>query len=142
MRPLSCIITLFLLGPIALIMCEAQSQSDGSIKADGQLKPDGWPKSFVTSNGTTINLYSPQILSYSDNVVQSRSVISVQDDPGNDPVFGVAWMTAKVIRDGSGQNLQIQSVRVDRLRIPDDENNDDNNYISAAMEMYLPVVVK
>ncbi|HTR31636.1 MAG TPA: hypothetical protein VMH27_20330 [Puia sp.] len=102
----------------------------------------GWPKSIITASGTVINLYEPQVLSYADGQVKSRSVISVQDDPDNDPVFGVVWTTAKVMRDAEGQNLEIKSVNVDKVRIPEDENRADNDFISAAMEVYYPWVVK
>ena len=115
--------------------CQAQT-------TDSTAKSDGWPKSIITSSGTVINLYSPQVLSYKDSFVQSRYVISVQDDPDIEPVFGAAWITAKIMRDETGQNLQIRSANVDRLRIPDDENKADNDYISAAMEVYFPYVVK
>jgi hypothetical protein len=129
--------------------------------------PAEWPKSIMTGNGTVISLFQPQVLSYSNNLVKSRSVISVQDVGMADPVFGVAWMTDSVsadavsadaaegadaasgaargvsgVSDAAGVQLEIQSVRVDELRIPDDTGRAENNFISAALEIYSPWVVK
>src|SRR5580658_1045724 len=61
--------------------------------------PAEWPKSIMTGNGTVISLFQPQVLYYSNNLVKSRSVISVQDVGMADPVFGVAWMTDSVSAD-------------------------------------------
>jgi len=125
------ILALAVLGMSTANECRAQVQSQTD-----------WPKSILTSGGTVINLYQPQVLSYSGTILKSRSVISVQDDGEGDPVFGVAWTTAKVTHDESGNELLIQSVSVDQLRIPDDTNRADNNYISAVMEVYFPSLVK
>ncbi|HEV3414641.1 MAG TPA: hypothetical protein VG101_19310 [Puia sp.] len=108
----------------------------------------GWPKSIITGGGTVINLYQPQVLSFTDSVLKSRYVISVQgdgddgDDGDDDPIFGVAWTTAKVVRDSTGKELNILSVRVDQLRIPDDTGRAHNDFFAAAMEVYFPWVVK
>ncbi|HEV9035302.1 MAG TPA: hypothetical protein VGQ51_01725, partial [Puia sp.] len=77
-----------------------------------------WPKTINTAGGTIIHLYSPQILSWSGDSVQSRSVISVQGAPDREPVFGVAWTTARVVADADNKLLTIGVVRVDRLSIP------------------------
>jgi hypothetical protein len=116
-------------------VCCAQTE------AQTQAQPE-WPKTIITASGMVINLYSPQVLSYSGDVVKSRSVISVTDAASEDPVFGVAWTTITVIPDTAGKQLEIRSANVDQLRIPDDTDRSDNDFISAAMEMYIPWVVK
>jgi hypothetical protein len=143
MRPL--LLTRFLMTAILLFgtagVSRAQDQPQATVPIAAQ-PTNGWPKAIITASGTVINLYEPQVLSYADGQVKSRSVISVQDDPDNDPVFGVAWTTAKVMRDPQGQNLEIKSVNVDKVRIPEDEDRADNDFVSAAMEVYYPWVVK
>src|SRR6185437_11703357 len=89
-----------------------------------------------------IYLYSPQILSWSGDSVQSRSVISVQGSPDREPVFGVAWTTARVVADADNKLLTIGVVRVDRLSIPGDIDNDDHVLISSAISENTPRVVK
>src|SRR5580704_8863547 len=91
------------------VVCRAQAPE--AVQGQAQA-PAEWPKSIITANGTVIDLYQPQILSYSDNVVKSRSVISVMDDGVDEPVFGVAWTTATVSPDTASGQLGIQSVTV------------------------------
>jgi hypothetical protein len=101
-----------------------------------------WPKSITTASGAVINLYQPQVLSYSGELVKSRSVISVKEAGVDDLVFGTVWTTATVTPDAAGRQLDIKSVRVDQLRIPDDTDRAENDFISAAMEVYIPWVVR
>src|SRR6185437_6021150 len=72
-----------------------------------------WPKTINTAAGTIIHLYSPQILSWSGDSVQSRSVISVQGSPDREPVFGVAWTNARVVGDADKKLLTFGVVRLD-----------------------------
>jgi hypothetical protein len=76
-----------------VVVCRAQAQEQMQIQP--QIRAE-WPKSIVTAGGTVVNLFQPQVLSYSNNLVKSRSVISVQAVGADDPVFGVAWMTDSV----------------------------------------------
>ena len=72
-----------------------------------------WPKSIITANGTIINIYQPQVESFTGNTLKSRSVIAVLAD-GNedaDPAFGVAWTTATVEINREKRVLTIRSVR-------------------------------
>ena len=101
---------------------------------------DTWPKSIVTAAGTVINLYQPQVLSFDGTSLKSRSVISVIEGPDDDPLFGVAWTTSVVRVDSS--DLAIQSVSVDELRLTGDTDRSDKDFVSAAMEVYIPWVVK
>src|ERR1700722_14760266 len=68
-----------------------------------------WPKTILTSNGTVINLYEPQVLSYTGTTLQSRSVISVLGPDDDDPLFGVAWTTATVTADTATKEVSIKS---------------------------------
>jgi len=120
-------------GLLGVGVCRAQAQ----VQAQAE-----WPKTITTASGAIINLYQPEVLSYSGAIVKSRSVISVIDAGSEDPVFGVAWTTVTVTPDSGGKQLVIRSVNVDQLRIPDDTDRSDNNFISAAMEMYIPWVVR
>ncbi len=120
-------------------VCRAQVQAPAQAQIPAQAE---WPKSIITPSGAIINLYQPQVLSYSGELVKSRSVISVKDAGADDLVFGVAWTTATVTADSAGKQLAIRAVRVDQLRIPDDTNRADNAFIAVAMEEFLPQVLK
>jgi len=99
-----------------------------------------WPKSIITANGTVIDLYQPQVLSFDGTSMKARSVISVIAGDDEDPVFGVAWTTSAVSVDSSG--VAIRSVQVDDLRLTGDTDRSDKDFVSAAMEVYIPWVVK
>ena len=101
-----------------------------------------WPKTINTATGTIINLYSPQILAYAGDSLQSRNVFSVQGAPDREPVFGVAWMTARVVADSADRRLTIEAVRVDRLSIPGDDDKSDHDLISMAISLNTPHVVR
>jgi|GEM_PF-1756656 len=102
-----------------------------------------WPKTIQTAAGTIIQLYTPQVLSFSgDSVIQTRSVISVQDAPDAAPAFGVVWATVAVVADPEKQTLNIEVVHIDRLRIPDDTLKTGNDVISFALATGIPRVVK
>jgi len=102
-----------------------------------------WPKSIITANGTIINIYQPQVESFTGNTLKSRSVIAVLAD-GNedaDPAFGVAWTTATVEINREKRVLTIRSVDIDNLKIPGDSSRDDNAYISMELKIYIPRVL-
>jgi hypothetical protein len=144
---------LALLG-LSVNVCRAQ------VPGQSQIPAQNWPKSIITPSGAIINLYQPRALSYSGELLKSRSVISVKDAGADDLVFGVAWTTATVSVDSAGRQrgedvqagggrqvddgvqLAIRAVRVDQLRIPDDTNRADNAFIAAAMEEYIPRILK
>ena len=77
------------------VFCRGQAQAQEQMQIQPQIQAE-WPRSIMTAGGTVISLFQPQVLSYSNNLVKSRSVISVQAVGADDPVFGVAWMTDSV----------------------------------------------
>ncbi len=77
--------------------------------------------------------------------MKARSVISVMAGDDDDPVFGVAWTTSAVSVDSSevdSSEVAIRSVLVDDLRLTGDTDRSDKDFVSAAMEVYIPWVVK
>src|ERR1700759_76997 len=94
-----------LLAAAALFLLAAEAQAQTQVQPLSQ-----WPVAIVTSNGTVINLFQPQILSYSGNTLKSRSVISVKNPDDDDPLFGVAWTTASTASDSATGAVSLQSV--------------------------------
>jgi len=125
--------------PVQAQVQQPQVQSQGQ-QPPVQAQPE-WPKSIITAGGTVIDLYSPRVVSWSDDVVRWHSVMSVRHVGSDDPVYGAAWISAMVNRDSAARQLLVRSVHVDRLRIPDDTDRADNDFISTAMEVYTPWVL-
>jgi hypothetical protein len=127
-----------------LLAAQAQAQTTAPAQqppAQIQSQPQ-WPVAIMTSNGTVVNLFQPQILSYSGNTLKSRSVISVKNPDDDDPLFGVAWTTASTAADSATGAVSLQSVIVDDLQLAEDTDQADKDFVSAAMEVYMPWVVK
>src|ERR1700733_14768750 len=101
-----------------------------------------WPRSVSTAGGKVIIFYQPRILSYKEDSVRFRSVISITTTGDQEPVFAVAWATATVLNDTTYHELWLQSVRVDRLRMPDDTDRDHRDFIKTAIALYYPEVVR
>ena len=67
-----------------------------SIRADEE--DLGWPREIDTENFRIV-MYQPQLESFEDNIIRSRSAVSVTNKDSITPVFGVVWMDAKVAVD-------------------------------------------
>lgn len=119
-----------LLGGIALFLTIPRCQAANK-----------WPKTIVTTNRVVIRIYKPEIINYSDSTVESRSVISVMDWAGDDPIFGTMWSTAKVSWDTAQKLARIRSLHVDNMILPDDSSPDDIRYLSGVIEFRMPLIM-
>src|ERR1700753_33014 len=122
-----------------LVAAQAQAQTQTQVQETPptQQPQSQWPVAIVTSNGTVINLFQPQILSYSGNTLKSRSVISVKNPDDDDPLFGVAWTSASTASDSATGAVSLKSVTIDDLQLSEDTDQADRDFISAAMEVYM-----
>lgn len=92
---------------------------------------DGWPKTTTSSNGTVIKIYQWQPESFSDNNLQARAAISIVESGKSEPVFGVAWLKATTVTNGS--QVQVQSIYITDIKLP--EITDDNKLEELAQSM-------
>lgn len=104
-----------------------------------QTQPE-WPKTITTSDGTIIDLYQPQTEAFAGNTLKSRSAISIREPGSQDPVFGVCWSTDRVSTDRDTREVNIESVRVDHLRLPGDSTKAEAGLVRTALETYIPRV--
>ncbi len=107
----------------------------------GVLGQGDWPKVITAANGTVINIYQPQPESFSGNILKSRSAISMVENSGEDPIFGVFWSTAKVETDRDSRQMDIESIKVTELKIPAETNQIEMDLIKTALESFMPKVV-
>jgi hypothetical protein len=99
-----------------------------------------WPKTITVANGFIIKIYQPQPESFSGNTLKSRSAISVVENSGEDPIFGVFWSTAKVETDRDSRQMSIESVKVTELKIPAETNQFKTDLIKTSLESFIPKV--
>ena len=96
---------------------------------------ENWPKSFTTSDGSTVKIYQWQPESYSGNTLKANAAISVLEKGKSDPVFGMTWLTAQT--SSNGDRVNVRSVTVDNIKLPGTTNNDDLNDLAGTIESRL-----
>jgi archaellum component FlaG (FlaF/FlaG flagellin family) len=96
---------------------------------------DTWPKTVTAENGTVIKLYQLQPESFTDNTLQAKAAISIQESGKTDPVFGMAWLKAATT--GSGNSVQITSFEITNIKLPGDASNSQLDDYANALEQKL-----
>lgn len=79
-----------------------------------------WPKSITTRDGKLVKVYQWQPESFSNGVLQANAAISVTEKSGGDPSFGMVWLTASTVSNGS--QVTIGKVEIDEIKLPDGGN--------------------
>jgi len=97
---------------------------------------ENWPKTATTSDGTIIKLYQWQPESFEDNTLKAHAAISVLDNGKSEPVFGVAWLKATTVTEGSQVN--VKSVYITNIKLPGQTNDDTLEIIANTMEDKTP----
>jgi hypothetical protein len=77
----------------------------------------GWPRQFEKEKGTVV-LYQPQPESLKDIELKGRMAVSVTKKGSDAPIFGAVWFTAKLDIDRDDRIVEIDEVKVDRVRFP------------------------
>jgi hypothetical protein len=97
-----------------------------------------WPRLLTAPDGTRIKVYEPQAESLAGGELKFRSVISVQDQDQDEPVFGTQWSVANVAVDEAAHKISLNSVKVPNLKLASDTDNARVNYLKAVLEAQLP----
>lgn len=95
-----------------------------------------WPQTTTSSNGTVIRMYEWQPESYSSGNLKARAAISIIEKGKTDPVFGVAWFSAGL--QNNGNKLSVRSLRVNTVKLPGDQSQEQVNDIQQALENDVP----
>jgi hypothetical protein len=94
-------------------------------------QPD-WPRAMEVPEGKIV-IYQPQPESFEGNKLAARFAISVTPSGSVEPVFGVAWVEARVDTDGDARVVEVVGLSVDRVRFPD-STEDQENTLAAILE--------
>ena len=100
-----------------------------------------WPRSVTAPDGTRMKVYEPQAESLSAGELKFRSVISVQADDQDEPVFGTQWSVADVTTDPGGHTLTLRSVKVPHIKLASDSGDARINYLRSVLESQMPDVI-
>ncbi|MCE9624636.1 MAG: hypothetical protein K8R69_04145 [Deltaproteobacteria bacterium] len=87
-----------------------------------------WPRR-IDAPKATIVIYQPQPETFQDNHLTARSAVSVtmKDDP--EPVFGAAWYDATVATDRDARMVEVQNVKVTKVKFPDATPEQEQKFI-------------
>ena len=81
-----------------------------------------WPKTITTPDGDLIKVYQLQPESYANSTLQANAAISILSDGKDEPVFGMIWFNADA--QTNGQLVNIRSVTVNSLKLPNENDQD------------------
>jgi hypothetical protein len=79
---------------------------------------DDWPREIQIDKGLVV-MYQPQVDRLEGNDLHSRAAVSVTPDGKSEPVFGAAWLEARLDTDLDIRIAEFREVRVPRVRFPE-----------------------
>jgi hypothetical protein len=76
-----------------------------------------WPREITTSRGNIL-VYQPQPENLDGNMLNARAAVSIDVDNAGNPVFGVAWFSARLETDRTERTATLADISVTRTRFP------------------------
>jgi uncharacterized membrane protein YgcG len=117
-----------LLGSMALCSASAVAQDNS------------WPRTINAQDGSVIKIYEPTPESFSDNILKSRSAVSVLLPDSTEPVFGTFWAVETVETDRDNRTISVISVKVPNIKFSGTVDPNEVNYIKTTLETDIPTV--
>ena len=105
-----------------------------SIRADEE--DLGWPREIDTEKFRIV-MYQPQLESFEDNIIRSRSAVSVTNKDSITPVFGVVWMDAKVAVDRDERLVSVLDLKITDVNFPN-STDEQEKALASFLEKEIP----
>jgi len=118
------------LAPLALL---AVLLTGGTAPQEVEL---GWPRAIEVPAGRIL-LYQPQPESFEGDRIASRFAVSVTPDGSEEPVFGVAWVDARVETDRDERTVRVLDLEVTRVRFPE-STDEQEEQLGSLLEEQIP----
>jgi len=77
-----------------------------------------WPREIEPAKGLVV-LYQPQVDSLEGDRLTGRAAVSVKPTGQEEPIFGAAWLEARIATDYDSRTVQLVEVGVPRVRFQD-----------------------
>jgi len=71
-----------------------------------------WPREIKTAKGLVV-FYQPQVDVLEGDILTARAAVSVKPEGQDEPIFGAAWLEARIDTD-----LDVRTVTIDEIRVP------------------------
>ncbi len=95
-----------------------------------------WPQKLLTTDGMSITIYQPQSEDFKGNTLTGRAALSVNNNAGNDPTFGVCWFKATLTN--STKLAELTSISISHLKLPDSTHRFKSDLIINSIQTELP----
>ena len=106
-----------------ILLCGATAQV-------AQESPADWPRAIEVPEARVV-LYQPQPESFEGDRIAARFALSVTLTGSRDPVFGVAWVEARVETDRDARTVRVLDLSVNRVRFPESTEELERTYAQA-----------
>jgi hypothetical protein len=84
-----------------------------------QTTPDqSWPRQITTSDGSSINVYPPQVESWDQKKLQARAAVGVQTPDAAEPTYGVIWLSARTQVNRQNDVVTLTNIQVTKANFP------------------------
>ncbi len=74
-----------------------------------------WPREIETAQGLVV-LYQPQVDVLEGDILSARAAVSIKPKGQDEPIFGAAWLEARIDTDLDTRTVILDEVRVPRVR--------------------------
>ncbi len=101
-----------------------------------QESPADWPRAIEVPEGRVV-IYQPQPESFDGHLIAARFALSVTLAGSQEPVFGVAWVEARVETDRDTRIVNVVEFSVNRVRFPN-STEDQENRLAQLLEAQIP----
>jgi hypothetical protein len=92
-----------------------------SVAANPQETDGGWPRTIQT-NGTTIEVYQPQVEKWEKGQLEERVAVVVTDRSSGQSIYGAAWLSAKTTLNTDKRLVTLYDVEVKKVTFPSAES--------------------
>jgi hypothetical protein len=87
-----------------------------------------WPRQYQDEK-TTILLYQPQIDKWEGNQLEARAAVALTPQGKTEPLYGVAWITARTEVDKAARMVALEDVVVSKVAFPESKE-DEKTFLS------------
>ena len=78
---------------------------------------DDWPREIATQEGK-ITVYQPQLESFKGDIVSARAALSILKKDAKEPIFGVAWFSARALTNRDTRLVEFTDLKIERVKFP------------------------
>jgi hypothetical protein len=97
---------------------------------------EGWPREIQIESAEAV-IYQPQLESFAGNQLRGRAAMSLRMPGAEDPVFGTAWLEARVDTDLDTRLVTLRSLEVPRVRFAGATEAEQAS-IASLLEKHIP----